>query len=193
MGSKEKRKEEEDMKNKKIVIIFSTLLIILLVGGYFVIQYVKQKQEQNTITEEYTPEEEISEEQLRQTIVSLYFPSKETKELTPEARMVDIKEIINDPCDKLVNLLIEGPKSEKQERIIPENTKLIKTYREGDCVTLDFSNEFLNYDKTDEKTKSNLINSIVNTLTQLTEINQVKFLIDGNTNEEFNETYTRQS
>ena len=181
------------MKNKKIVIIFSTLLIILLVGGYFVIQYVKQKQEQNTITEEYTPEEEISEEQLRQTIVSLYFPSKETKELTPEARMVDIKEIINDPCDKLVNLLIEGPKSEKQERIIPENTKLIKTYREGDCVTLDFSNEFLNYDKTDEKTKSNLINSIVNTLTQLTEINQVKFLIDGNTNEEFNETYTRQS
>ena len=32
---------------------------------------------------------------MRQTIVSLYFPSKETKELVPEARLVDIKEIIN--------------------------------------------------------------------------------------------------
>ena len=53
---------------------------------------------------------------MRQTIVSLYFPSKETKELVPEARLVDIKEIINDPCDKLVNLLIEGPKSEKEEK-----------------------------------------------------------------------------
>ena len=101
------------MKSKKIIIIFSILLIIILIGGYFAIKYVKEKQGENTKSEEYIPQEEISEEQLRQTIVSLYFPSKETKELVPEARLVDIKEIINDPCDKLVNLLIEGPKSEK--------------------------------------------------------------------------------
>ena len=181
------------MKNKKIVITFSVLLIIVLVGGYFGIQYVKNKKAENTTVEEYIPQEEISEEQLRQTIVSLYFPSKETKELTPEARLVDIKEIINDPCDKLVNLLIEGPKNEKEEKIIPENTKLIKSYMEGDCVTLDFSTEFLNYDKSDEKAKSNLTNSLVNTLTQLTEVNKVKILIEGNTNDEFNEIYTRKS
>ena len=121
-----------------------------------------------------------------------YFPSKETKELVPEARLVDIKEIINDPCDKLVNLLIEGPKSEKEEKIIPENTKLNKSYMEDDCVTLDFSAEFLNYDKSDEKTKDKMINSIVNTLTQLTEVNQVKILIDGNTNDEFKDIYSRK-
>lgn len=177
------------MKNKKIVIIFILLLIIVLIGGYFGIKYAKEKQAKKTTIEEYTPEEEISEDQLRQTIVSLYFLSKETKEVVPEARLVDIKEIINDPCDKLVALLIEGPKNEKQERIIPENTKLIKSYMEGDCVTLDLSEEFLNYDKTDEKAKEKLINSMVRTLTQLTEVNQVKILINGNENDEFNEIY----
>lgn len=177
------------MKNKKIVIIFSLLLIIILVGGYFVIKYVRDKQQENTEIEEYIPEEEISEDQLRQTIVSLYFQSKETKELVPEARLVDIKEIINDPCDKLVNLLIEGPKSEKEERLIPENTNLNKSYMEGDCVTLDFTAEFLNYNKSDENVKTNMINSIVNTLTQLTEVNSVKILIDGSENEDFKEVY----
>ena len=92
----------------------------------------------------------------------------------------------------MVYLLIEGPKSEKEERIIPENTKLNKSYMEDDCVTLDFSAEFLNYDKSEEKIKSNMINSIVNTLTQLTEVNKVKILIDGNETEEFQDVYSVQ-
>ena len=116
------------MKNKKIVIIFTVILILILLGGYFAIKYAKQKQEKENKVDEYTPQEEISEEQLRQTIVSLYFPSKETKELIPEARLVDIKEIINDPYDKLVVLLIEGPKSEKEEAVIPKETKLLKSF-----------------------------------------------------------------
>ena len=182
------------MKNKKIFIIFSILLIVILIGGHFGIKYVKNKSEKinNNEIAEYTPEEEITDKQLRQTIVSVYFPSKETNEIVPEARLIDIKEIINTPYEKLVNLLIEGPKSEKEEKIIPENTKLNKSYMEDDCVTLDFSAEFLNYDKSDEKTKDKMINSIVNTLTQLTEVNQVKILIDGNTNDEFKDIYSRK-
>lgn len=179
------------MKNKKIVIIFSVLLILLIIGGYFVIKYLKQKDESGEIAEEYTPQEEISEEQLRQTIVTLYFISKDTKEITPEARLVDIKDIITNPYENLINLLIEGPKNEKNQKVIPDNTKLNKTYMEGDCITLDFSQEFLNYDKNDEKAKENMINSIVNTLTELTEVNKVKILIDGNQSEEFQEEYQR--
>ena len=179
------------MKNKKIVLIFTILLIIILLGGFLVIKYIKSKQTQTTV-EEYIPEEEITEDQLRQTIVSLYFQSKETNEILPEARLVDIKEIINDPCDKLVNLLIEGPKSEKSERIIPENTKLLKTYMEGDCVIIDLSADFLNYNKEDIKIKENMIKSLVNTLTELTEVNSVKILIDGNMNEEFKDVYVRE-
>lgn len=177
------------MHNKKIIIIFSSLLIIVLAGGIFAIKHVKNKKQEDTLNHEYIPQEEISEDQLRQTIVSLFFQSKETKELVPEARLIDIKEIINDPCDKLVQLLIDGPKNEKEERIIPEDTRLNKSYMDADCVVLDFSNELLNYDKIEEKGKDNLIYSLVNTLTQLTEVNKVKILIDGNVNEEFGEIY----
>lgn len=180
------------MKNKKIGIIFFLILVIILIGGYLGIKYVKNKQEVKTTVEEYIPQEEIAEEQVRQTIVSLYFPNKETNEINPEARLIDIKEIINNAQEKLIQLLIEGPKNDKNKKIIPEGTKLNKTYLEGDCIVLDFSSEFLNYAKEDEKEKTNLINCIVNTLTELTEVNQVKILIDGNENTEFNEVYSRK-
>ena len=103
------------MKSKKIGIIFFVILVIILIGGYFGIRYVKNKGKETTV-EEYTPQEEITEDQVRQTIVSLYFPSEETNELNPEARLIDIKEIINNPYEKLVNLLIEGPKNDKNKK-----------------------------------------------------------------------------
>lgn len=180
------------MKDKKAFIIFGILLIIILIGGYFGIKFVKDKKEEISASE-FIPEEEISQEQLRKTIVSLYFISKENNNLSPEARLIDIKEIINTPYEKLVNLLIEGPKNEKNKKIIPENTKLLKTYIEGDCVTLDFSTEFLNFNKEDEKEKNNLINSIVNTLTELTEVNKIKILINGEINDEFKGEYIRKN
>lgn len=179
------------MKNKKIVAIFTIAFMIVIVGGYFAIKYIKTNNAKLEELGEYTPQEEIAEEQVRQTIVSLYFPSKETKELVPEARLIDIKEIINNPYEKLMMLLIEGPKNEKCESVIPKDTKVLKTYMEDDCVVLDLTEEFLDFDKQDEKVKSNIINSIVNTLTELTEVNRIKILINGETNEEFNEVVTR--
>ena len=63
---------------------------------------------------------------------------------------------------------------------------------ENDCVVLDFSKEILNYSKDNKNAKNNIINSIVNTLTELTEVNKVKILIDGKENNEFNEIYERK-
>ena len=177
------------MKNKRLGIIFFILLIIILVIGYFLIRYFKENNKEE-IMDEYTPQEEITEKQVRQTIVSLYFPLKENDELNPEARLIDIKDIINNPYEKLVNLLLEGPKNEKNKKVIPENTKLKRSYLEKDCVVLDFSTEILSYSKENEKEKNNIINSLVNTLTELTEVNKVKILVDGKENEEFNEIYT---
>lgn len=182
------------MKNKKIILLFLILLIIIFVVGFFAIKYVKQKKEKENevIQEEYIPEEEISEEQLRETIVSLYFPDKETNLLKPEARIVNVKELMKTPYSILIELLIQGPKNDKLNKIIPENTKLLNSSLEGECLTLDFSSEFLNYNKNDEKEKDNLINSIVNTVTELNEVNKVKIVISGESNEEFNEEYVRK-
>lgn len=177
------------MKNKRIYIVFLIAIIIILVAGYFGINYVKNKKQKEI--EEYTPQEEINENQLRQTIVSLYFLDKESGKLAPEARLVDIKELINLPYDKLINLLIEGPKNEKLKKLIPDGTQVLKTYIENDCLTIDFSKEFLNYDKETENSKENMINSIVNTVTELTEVNEVKIRIDGQEVEDFNKVYSR--
>lgn len=179
------------MKNKKIILLFVILLIIIFVVGFFSIKFVKSKKE-NEIQNEYVPEEEISDEQLRETIVSLYFPDKETNILKPEARLVNVKELMQSPYNVLIELLISGPKNDKLSSIIPENTKLLNSSLEGECLTLDFSEELLNYDKENEKTKDNLINSIVNTVTELNEVNKVKILISGQTNEEFKDEYIRK-
>lgn len=179
------------MKNKKIILLFVILLIIIFIVGFFAIKYVKNKKE-NEIQDEYVPEEEISEEQLRETIVSLYFPDKETNMLKPEARLVKVKELLQSPYNVLIELLIEGPKNDKLKSVIPENTKLLNSSLEGECLTLDFSSELLNYNKDDSKEKENLINSIVNTVTELNEVNKVKILINGQTNEEFRDEYVRK-
>ena len=177
------------MKNKKIILLFLFLLIAILVIGFFSIKYVKEKKT-NEEQSEIVPEQEISEEQLRETIVSLYFPDKETNSLKPEARLVSVKELMESPYNILIELLIEGPKNDKLKGIIPENTKLLNSSLEGECLTLDFSNELLNCDK--EKDKDNLINSIVNTVTELNEVNKVKILINGQTNDEFKDEYVRK-
>ncbi len=180
----------EKMKNKKIIILFTILFLIIVIGGYFILNQIKKDKEETM--QDYTPQEEITDEQFRQTIVSLYFLDKENNQISPEARLVDIKEMINLPYEKLINLLIEGPKNEKLKSVIPDQTKILKTYTEGDCLTIDFSQEFLNYDKTDPNQKQFLIDSIVDTVTELTEINQVKILIQGAENQEFKEIYTRK-
>ena len=147
------------MKNKKVIVSFVVLVIIILVVGYFAIKYVKEKKE-NQIQEEYIPEEEISEEQNRETIVSLYFPDKETKSIKPEARIINVKDLMQSPYNVLIELLIGGPKNDKLNGVFPENTKLLNSSIEGECLTLDFSSEILNYSKEDAKTKENLIKSV---------------------------------
>lgn len=179
------------MKNKKIILLFVILLILIFIVGLFLIKFVKNKKE-GEVQNEYVPEEEISDEQLRETIVSLYFLDKETNILKPEARLVNVKELMKSPYNVLIELLINGPKNDKLKCIIPENTKLLNSSLEGECLALDFSSELLNYKKDDNKEKENLINSIVNTVTELNEVNKVKILINGQTNDEFKDEYVRK-
>ena len=179
------------MKNKKIVISFIVLVIAIFLIGYFAIKYVKEKKSQEGMSE-YTPQEEISEDQARETIVTLYFLDSESNTLKPEARLVSVKKIITSPYNTIIELSINGPKNEKLKKLIPENTQLLNTSLEGECLTVDFSNELLNYNKNNQNEKENMVKSIVNTLTELTEVNKVKILINGQINEEFKDEYVRK-
>ena len=177
------------MKDNKIIFIFIIIAILIAVMGYFGINYLKESKVTSQI-EEYIPQEEISEEQMKKTMVNLYFYNNETAKLETEARLVDAVELIENPYKTLVQMLITGPKSEKLKPLIPEDTKVNNAELNGECVTLDMSIELLNHTE-DEDLKNKMINSIVNTLTELTEVNSIKILINGKTNDVFNEEYVR--
>lgn len=168
-----------DKRRMLIVGIAIFAITTIIVGAYFL---TKNKGENNEIAE-YIPEQEISEEQLRQTIVSLYF--KNENGLMPEARLVDVKELINNPYEKIINMLLEGPKNEKLQKTIPEGTKINRIEKQGEILVLDFSEEFISNHKGDEQEQKVTLQSIIKTVTELTEINGIKIKIDGEDNKEF--------
>ena len=169
------------MKIKVILYVF--LAIIIIVAAYLLIKGFTKKEE-NQITE-YIPQEEISEVQERQTLVTLYFQNKENKNIMPEARMIDVKELLINPYKTLVNLLLEGPKNDKLQKLIPEGTALIDANIEGNTAILNFSKEFVQGVKLGKEQEEKIINSIVNTLTELSEIDDVKIKIEGKDGECF--------
>ena len=177
------------MKGKKLVLLFIIIFIIILLGGYFTMKYLKEKNI-NKELQEYIPEEEITDEQLRQTIVTLYFLNKETGELSTEARLIDASKLIKNPYKEIVQLLINGPKNEKLEKLLPNGVKINNATIKDNCVILDLSNELLNYNN-DEQLKNKIINSIVKSLTELNEVNSIKILIDGEEKPEFKDNYVR--
>lgn len=187
-------------KNKKTIILIVVLLIFIGFIIFWVMSH-KEPEANNNETDftEYTPQEEISNTQLRQTLVTLYFKNKETGDITPEARMIDSKILLNNPYNELINLLIEGPKNESLEKLIPKETKLNNVNIQKGIVYIDFSEEFTNVENLGAEEENKIICSIVNTLTELTEVSGIKILINGEENKgfsdeglKFNETFVRQ-
>ena len=170
--------------NKKLII--SIIIILIIVGVAIWYFFFNNGNKQNEISE-IIPEEEISEEQMRQTIVSLYFYNSNTKSLVPEGRLIDVKELVEEPYKKLMELLIEGPQNESLSKTIPEGTIINKIELKGDILYLDLSKEFVDNHSGGEEMESATIYSIVNTMTNLTEVNAVKILIDGEENKAFND------
>ena len=168
--------------NKKTIILIIIILILLGIGVWYFLNYKKN----NKIKEnEIIPEEEISEEQMRQTIVSLYFYNENTKSLVSEGRLIDAKELIKEPYKELMQLLVNGPQNNNLNKTIPDGTKINKAELKGDVLYLDLSKEFIENHVGGEEQESITIYSIVNTVTKLTEVNAVKILIDGEENKAF--------
>ena len=175
---------------KKRVFYFILLLVILL-GGYFLASYLndKSQKEENQQYQDYTPQEEISEEQYRETIVNIYFVNKETKEIMAEARAIDAKTLSVNPYKRLLELLLETPENESLERVIPEGVTIYDANIEAGCVIINVSKEILNFGE-NETLKNNIINTIAKTLAELTEVEKISFLIEGEENKEFAEEYS---
>ena len=183
------------MKNKKRVIIIVIILCVLILGLVCIFSIRGKKEE----IIEILPQEEISDEQLRKTMVSLYYENKETKKLMPEARLVDVKLLINEPYKMLLELLMEEPKNTSLKTVIPDNVTINKIELNSDVLCIDFSREFIENHQGGLENEKNTIYSIVNTLTELTEVNGLKIMIDNEENKafkdeqiKFNKVFTKE-
>ena len=74
-------------------------------------------------------------------------------------------------------MLIKGPENEYYEKTIADNTNLIDVSFEKGMVTLNFSKEFIENIEKEEIQKNKIV--ILKTLTQLTEVTDVKIMVEG--------------
>ena len=163
------------MKKKKFLMYFIIIFLILLVIGMGYLIYINVTYNENEIEfNEYTPEQEISDEQLRETVIKLYFLNKETNELEEEKREIDSKNLLENPYKYLVELLIEGPKNENLKKLIPEGITIIGAEIENGIVTLKFSNNFMENQEINDN--EIIMNSIEKTLKELNEVEKIEII-----------------
>lgn len=168
------------MKKKVIAVVI--LGFILLIG--FVIQknvdvVDVNSNEENSLTTEYIPEEEISKEQDRVTIVTLYFVDPTSGNIVPEARSLDVKELMDDPYKKVIQFLIDGSENDSIGKSIPEGTVLNNVSLNGEELTVDFNENFVSNAETEPEKFLLVVNSVVNTCLEFNDVSRVKFLING--------------
>ena len=169
------------MNSKKIFIIVVCILVLIL--GIVLWSYYNRDEEVINNPEEIVPQEEISDEQLRNTIISLYFVNKESGEIEVETRLIDAKKLLINPYNELINLWILGPNNEKLKTYCSNEVKINNIEVVENCAIVDFSKSFIEGYSGDETNELKVIYCIVNTLTELTEIDSVKILIDGQENQ----------
>ncbi len=163
-------------KTKKIAIILITTTISISLIFLLILNIDVKKIDDEKFYNEIIPEEEITDMQLRETTIYLYYIS-ENNELNEIIQKVDSKELIENPYSKVLKLLINN--SNEIKTYIPKETKINNIIKEGECIVIDFSKEFIENMEDDIEKQGLAISQIVNTMTQFNEINAVKILIDG--------------
>lgn len=127
--------------------------------------------------------------------LTLYFPNANADSVVPEQRLVQVNQ--GESLEEVIfRQLQKGPMNSDSGSIIPEGTKLLSIGTKEDICTLDLSNEFVDNNPGGTAFEAVLINSIVNSLTELPSVKKVQFLINGQkrevyTHAVFNEPFER--
>ncbi len=107
--------------------------------------------------------------------VKIYFSGHQAQYLVSESRQLRV----NSLPTKLIKELIAGPESEKLGTTIPDGTELLNVKLEDKLATVNFSQELTENHWGGTTGEMMTVYSIVNTLTQLDEIEEVQVLVEG--------------
>lgn len=162
---------------KKIIYFVAILMCVVLVI-FAILKNTKQVDLETTMTE-YTPEQEITDSQNRMTIVSLYFWDPASEKLVPEARNIDVKDLVDDPYRKILDMLLQGSENATIGKTIPDGTCVNSVKLEGNNLIIDFNDNFISDREVNSEEQLHIIYSVVDTFLELKEVNSVSFLING--------------
>lgn len=178
------------MRKGLIAVIIISLLIII--AGCISIYYDKGQKvspPESMQAENTEKPKTIDKGDEEKTTVLLYFSKKQTGQLTAEKREVLRTKILKKPEETILNELLKGPAISDLMPAIPKGTKLISVKKEGSLVTVNFSIEFVDNHPGGSAGETITIYSIVNSLTELKDVEKVKFLIEGKEREEYKGHY----
>ena len=129
------------------------------------------------IETEFVPEVEASNETLRKTNVSAYFKNKASNVVEKENVLLDSKNLIKDPYNEIVSILINKPENENLVSIFPDGTAMPEIYYEKGVVTVDFKE---NSELLKEEISVDEIKQVLNdALKQFTEVENVVVIVDS--------------
>jgi germination protein M len=117
----------------------------------------------------------------KELTVTLYFAGDQAMYVHPEQRTVLVND---DPLPSvLVNELIKGPEDPDLRKTLPAETRLLGLIVRDEIAYVDFSQEVYTKHWGGSSGEAMTIASVVNTLTELSEISSVQFLVEGEVQE----------
>lgn len=108
----------------------------------------------------------------------LYFSDSNHRYLRPEIRSAILSEN-ESPEDYVLRQLMAGPTQEDLLPVVPENAVLLDAYTEGQVCYVDFSGAFYDAAPENDYEAYTTVYGIVNTLTDLEDVESVQFLRNG--------------
>jgi len=184
------------MKKFRVIAVIMILALMMCYCG-------STTTSKDNIEEDLTPASSLSIDEEEAAVLNekvpviLYFGDEQQTKLIKEIRYVDIKEAKKGAetlASVLVKELIKGPKAEGLTPLIPEGTSLRSPVTIADRIaTVDFTKEFIENHPGGKTLAELTIYSIVNTLTEMKEIERVKITINGKTTKNFKDNVTLSS
>ena len=111
--------------------------------------------------------------------MNLYFGSPDDKRLVIEKRVIVSEELSEEKV--IMEELIKGPRNKALKASVPPETRLLSVNTTDGICYINLSNEFLNtYRWSPQMNEAITIWSIVNSLTELNDIQGVQILVEGN-------------
>lgn len=174
---------------KAIFIVLACMLVTSVIAGCGIAQKLglQSSEELQPVSSTFMGEEEAVK--LADKVpLKLYFGEKDGNKLIAEIRHVPKSEIKVNTYTTVVRELLKGPSSTAtMKAVIPEGTQLVNSINvEKGIATVDLSKEFTDKFSKEKDIQSLTVFSIVNSLTEIKEIDKVKFTVGGKAIREVN-------